>query len=59
MRANIKLLDVSRKAIDYLPEIKTILRMNVQDLSNPMQSTVQTLDPRRRRKVHIVRENRD
>lgn len=36
LRENTKLLDVYKKNIDYLPEIKTLLKRKGADLSNPI-----------------------
>ena len=36
LKANTKMMDVGKKSIDYLPEIKSILRNHGKDLSRPM-----------------------
>jgi hypothetical protein len=32
-------MDVYKKSIDYLPEIKSILKSNAEDLSKPVENT--------------------
>ena len=32
-------MDVYKKSIDYLPEIKNILKSNAEDLSKPLENT--------------------
>lgn len=37
LKKNTKVMDVYRKSIDYLPEIKTIIRGHGKDLSKPIE----------------------
>lgn len=37
LKAGTKILDVYKKSIDYLPELRSLLQQNAEDLSRPLQ----------------------
>ena len=43
-------MDVYKKSIDYLPEIKTILKSNAEDLSKPLEN-VELISKSKKKKV--------
>ena len=38
LKAGTKILDVYKKSIDYLPELRSLLQQNAEDLSRPLQA---------------------
>jgi hypothetical protein len=49
VKASIKILDVYKKSIDYLPEMKLILRSNAEDLSKPIEGADQGMKTKRKK----------
>lgn len=48
-------MDVYKKSIDYLPEIKTILKSNAVDLSKPLENTELISKSKKKKVVSLVK----
>lgn len=51
LKASTRLLDVYKKSIDYLPEMKAMLKSNALDLSKPIDNSDHIIKSKRKKGI--------